>query len=31
MLSGVPKAKPVIVEQLERFQPGDHVRTEIEK
>ncbi len=31
ILSGVKEGESVIVEQLDRFQPGDRVRTEIEK
>jgi len=31
ILSGAKQGEPVIVEQLDRFRPGDHVRTEIEK
>lgn len=31
VLSGVKEGEQVIVEQLDRFQPGDHVRTEVEK
>jgi len=31
ILSGVAEGEPVIVEQLDRFRPGDRVRTEIEK
>jgi RND family efflux transporter MFP subunit len=31
ILSGVKEGEPVIVEQLDRFQPGNHVRTKIEK
>ncbi len=31
ILSGVKEGEPVIVEQLDRYRPGDHVRTEIEK
>ncbi len=29
ILSGVKEGEPVIVEQLDRFQPGDHVRTAV--
>jgi RND family efflux transporter MFP subunit len=31
ILSGLKEGEPVIVEQLDRFRPGDHVRMEIEK
>lgn len=31
VLSGVKEGEPVIVEQLDRFRPGDHVRTQIER
>ncbi len=31
VLSGVHEGEPVIAEQLERHQPGQHVRTEVEK
>ncbi|MFA5058093.1 MAG: efflux RND transporter periplasmic adaptor subunit [Opitutaceae bacterium] len=31
ILSGVKEGEQVIVEQLDRFRPGDHVRVEIEK
>jgi hypothetical protein len=31
ILAGVQEGEPVIVEQLDRFRPGAHVRTEIEK
>jgi RND family efflux transporter MFP subunit len=31
VLSGVKAGEQVIVEQLDRFRPGDHVRTQVEK
>ena len=31
ILSGVKEGEQVIVEQLDRFRPGDHVRVEVEK
>ncbi len=31
LLSGVKEGEAVVVEQLDRFQPGDHVRTEVQK
>ena len=31
VLSGVKEGEPVIAEQLDRYQPGEHVRTEVEK
>lgn len=30
VLSGVKEGEPVIAEQLDRYQPGDHVRIEVE-
>ena len=31
VLSGVKEGEQVIVEQLDRFRPGDHVRTQVEQ
>jgi RND family efflux transporter MFP subunit len=31
VLAGVKEGEPVIAEQLDRYQPGQHVRTEVEK
>jgi len=31
ILSGLKEGEQVIVEQLDRFRPGDHVRVEVEK
>ncbi len=31
LLSGAKEGEAVIVEQLDRYQPGDHVRTEVQK